>query len=133
MPLSKDQARELAQSFRDISTQLGEFRFRNWGNLSLEQRQSIEDAEWTLLNYSNELITTAVGLVLNDMQADLNAISAATAHAKKVIETINTVQDVLTVTASLIMFGGSIASGNYNAILSASQDLYNTATRMLKK
>jgi len=68
MPISKDQARELAKTFRDLSNQLGDFRFKNWSNLSTGQRQSIEDAEWTLLNYSSDFITTAVGIALNDMQ-----------------------------------------------------------------
>jgi len=86
-----------------------------------------------LLNYSNEFITTAAGLVLGDIQEDLKAISAATAQAKKVISTINAVKDVMTVSASAILFGGAIASGNYIAIASASKDLFNTASDILKK
>ena len=127
MPISKDQARELAKTFRDLSNQLGDFRFKNWSNLSTGQRQSIEDAEWTLLNYSSDFITTAVGIALNDMQADLKAISDATAKAKKVIATIGTVRDILKVTAALIVLGGAIASQNPSAIASAAGDLFNTA------
>ena len=95
--------------------------------------KALRDAEWKLLNYSNEFITTAAGLVLGDIQEDLKAISAATAQAKKVISTINAVKDVMTVSASAILFGGAIASGNYIAIASASKDLFNTASDILKK
>ena len=131
MPISKDQARELAKTFRDLSNQLGDFRFKNWADLSLAQRQRIEDAEWTLLNYSSDFITSAVGIALSDIQADLKAISDATAKAKKVIATINTVKDVLKVTAALIALGGAIASQNPSAIASAAGDLFNTAKGLL--
>jgi len=133
MPISKDQARELAKTFRDVSNQLGDFRFRNWGNLSTAQRQRIEDAEWTLLNYSSDLITTAVGIALNDMQADLKAISDATTKARRVIATIDTIKDVLKVTAALIVLGGAIASQNPSAIASAAGDLLSTAKGVLEK
>lgn len=133
MPISKDQARKLAKTFRDLSNQLGDFRFKNWSNLSTGQRQSIEDAEWTLLNYSSDFITTAVGIALNDMQADLKAISDATAKAKKVIATIGTVRDILKVTAALIVLGGAIASQNPSAIASAAGDLFNTAKGVIDK
>lgn len=123
MPISKDQARELAKTFRDLSNQLGDFRFKNWSNLSTGQRQSIEDAEWTLLNYSSDFITTAVGIILNDMQADLKAISDATAKAKKVIATSDSVRDILKVTAALIVFGGAVASQNPSSIASAAREI----------
>lgn len=133
MPISKDQARELAKTFRDLSNQLGDFRFKNWTSLSTGQRQSIEDAEWTLLNYSSDFITTAVGIALNDMQADLKAISDATAKAKKVIATIDTVKDILKVTAALIVLGGAVASQNPSSIASAAGDLFDTAKDVIDK
>lgn len=133
MPISKDQARKLAKTFRDLSNQLGDFRFKNWSNLSTGQRQNIEDDEWRLLNYSSDFITTAVGIALNDMQADLKAIADATAKAKKVIATIGTVKDILKVTAALIVLGGAIASQNPSAIASAAGDLFNTAKGVIDK
>jgi len=133
MPISKNQARELAKTFRDLSNQLGDFRFENWSSLSTSQRQSIEDAEWTVLNYSSDFITTAVGIALNDMQADLKAISDATSKAKKAIAIIETVKDILKVTAALIVLGGAIASQNPSAIASAAGDLFNTAKGVVDK
>jgi len=127
MPISKDEARELAKTFRDLSNQLGDFRFKNWSNLSAAQRQKIEDTEWTLLNYSSDFITTAVGIALDDLEADLKAIFDAMGKAKKVIATIDTVKDVLKVTACVIALGGAITSKRPSAIVSAAGDLLNTA------
>jgi len=84
-----------------------------------------------LLNYSSDFITSAVGIALQDMQEDLNAISEATTKAKRVIATIDTVKDVLNVTAAVIVLGGAIASQNPAAIASAAGDLFNTAKGVL--
>jgi hypothetical protein len=133
MPITKDQARGLAKTFRDLSNQLGDYRFENWGKLSAGDRRSIEDAEWTLLNHSSDFITTAVGIVLNDMQGDLKAIADATAKAKKVVATIDAVRDVLKVAAALVVLGGAVASQSPTAIASAAGDLFNTSKTIIDK
>ncbi len=133
MPISKDQARDLAKTFHDLSAELHDFRFQNWKELSAPNRQDLEDAAWTLENYSSDFTTSAVGIILNDMKADLKAISDATAKAKKVIATINTIKDVLKVTSAAIVLGGAIASKNPLAIVSAADDLLQTAGGVLEK
>jgi len=131
MPISKDQARDLAKTFRDVSNALAEYRFTRWGTLTAAQRQRIEDAEWTLLNYSSDFITTAVGIALPDLEQDLRSITGAIAKAKKVIATVDTVKDVLKVTASLIVLGGAIASKEPRTIFSAVKDLLTTSRAAL--
>lgn len=126
MPLSRDQARELARWFRDLSVELGTFRFDHWGELSPAQRHNIESAEWTLLNYSSDFITSAVGLALNDVASDLAAIRKATASAKKVIAKISNVKTVLTLVAEAIALGGAIAAKSPGAIVAATGDLLST-------
>jgi len=133
MPITKDQAREWAKTFRDLSVRLGDYRFENWGKLKPDQRRSIEDAEFTLLNYSSDFITTAVGIALQDMKRDLKAIEDGTARAQKVINTIGTVRDVLTVAAAVIVLGGAIASQSPSNIASAAGALYNTSKDIIDK
>jgi hypothetical protein len=126
MAISKEDARELARIFREISVKTGDFRFRNWDKLSPEERRTLEDVEWTLLNNSSDLITTAAGIVLADMEKDLKAITDAVAEAKTVVDTIKSVQDILKVTAAMIALGGAIAFGKPDAILSAAGELSST-------
>lgn len=133
MPITKDQARDLAKTFRDLSNRLGDYRFENWAKLSANKRRSIEDVEWTLLNHSSDFITTAVGIVLDDMQRDLKAIADSTAKAKKVIANINAVKDVIKVAGALVVLGGAIASQSPTAIASAAGDLFNTAKDIIDK
>jgi len=122
MPISKDQARDIAKGFLDLSHALGTYRFANWGTLKPAQRQQIENDEWDLLNYSSSLVTTTVGVVLNNMKDDLQKINNATEEATKAIATIGTVKDILKVTAALVILGGAIASQNPTAIASAATD-----------
>lgn len=127
MSLSKDDARSLARLFLEASHDLGTYRFSNWGSLSEGQRQRIESAEWTLLNYSSDFVTAAVGLALHDMAADAKAIKDATAKAKEVIQTVQNVKNIIKVAAALVALGGAIASENAGAIATAALDLYQTA------
>lgn len=133
MPITKDQARAIAKTFRDLSNQLGDYRFEKWGTLSAGERRSIEDVEWTLLNHSSDFITTAVGIAFNDMQSDLKAIADATARAKKVLANINAVKDIIKVAAALVVLGGAIASQSPTAIASAAEDLFDTSKDIIDK
>jgi len=52
MPITKEQARDIAKTFLETSHPLGTYRFDNWNRLTASQRQDIENAEWDILNYS---------------------------------------------------------------------------------
>lgn len=127
MAITKEQARELAALFRNLSIQLGDFRFDNWGTLTPAYRQTIQDAEWTLLNASSDMTTKAVGIALDNMQADLKVIIDATTKAKKTIGSIKKVKAVIEVAAAAVALAGAIASQNPGAIASAAANLYKEA------
>jgi hypothetical protein len=129
---TKDQARDLAKKFRELSNDLGKYRFDNWGDLTLKQRTEIEDTEWTLLNHSSDFITTAVGIGFDDVADSLQQISKATGKAKKVISKITTIKSILKVAAALVVLGGAIASKNPETIISAAADLFETSQTILK-
>lgn len=123
MKLTANQARDLAQSFRDVSVALGEYRFANWDSLTKAQRDSIEDAEWTLLNYSSDFITQAVGITLDDANASLSNIQDVTAKAKKAMETINTIKKIVVIAGAVIQLGAAIVTKNPGVIASATRNL----------
>lgn len=119
MPISKEQALAVAQEFMDATYELGKYRFQHFQNLSPAQVQSVEDAEWELLNYSSSFITKAVGIALADLQADL--------------QTIDALRDVIDVVAALIQLGGAIATGESDVIVKKAKDLLGVAQAILKK
>jgi hypothetical protein len=119
MTLNADQARELACVFRQISVALGDFRFQHWAGLSKEDRDTLENAEWTLLNYSSDFITQAVGLVLDDTQASLARLQQATAAAQQTVATIQDIKKVITLAALAIKLAAALASTDPGAIAGA--------------
>ena len=121
MPISKDQAREIARGFLETSHELGTYRFAHWAELSAPERREIEDAEWDLLNCSSSFTTSAVGIVLDDLRNDLKTITDATTQARDAIARIKEVKNILTVAASFIALGGAIASGHPGAIADAAK------------
>ena len=121
MPISKDQARDLAKGFLETSHELGTWRFAHWTEIGAAERRRIEDAEWDLLNYSSSLVTTAVGIVLNDLQSDLKAIGDATTGARAAIARIKAVKDILTISAAFVTLGASIVAGHPDAIATSAQ------------
>ncbi|MFN3242902.1 MAG: hypothetical protein ACE37K_15480 [Planctomycetota bacterium] len=126
MSITSEQARELAQQFRELSVQLGNYRFDNWGDMTAARRRQIESVEWTLLNYSSDFIDTAVGITLDDTERDFAAIVRATKRARRAIRRIEAVRDVVKVATALVVLGGAIASQNPGAIVSSARDLVET-------
>jgi len=133
MPVSKDQARDIAKEFLELSHELGTYRFSNWAKLTSSQRRQIEDAEWDLLNYSGSFVTTAVGIALADMDNDLKTIAQATSRAKKAVAAVKTVKGVINVAAALVVLGGAIASQNPATILSAAGDVLEAVQEATKQ
>lgn len=132
MPISKDQARDIAQAFLDVSHALGKYRFENFDDLTKAERQQIEDAEWDLLGASGSFVTKAVGIALADMENDLKAISDATKKGKKAIGTINKVKAVINVATALVTLAGAITSGNPIAIVTAANAALDTIASATK-
>lgn len=110
--IGPDQARALGEAFLQVAHALGRFRFARWSELSVAERQSLENDEWGLLAASSTLTTKAVDLVLGDLKDDLATIAEATARAQKVIDGERDVKKALKIAASFVTLGGAILSGN---------------------
>jgi hypothetical protein len=132
MPTSKAQARELSMIFLDLSNSLQKYRIDEWDELTAAQHKEIGGIAWSLHNYSDDFTTTAVGLALNDLEADLEAIRRATAKAKRIVATIETVKDIITVASAVVVLGGAIASKNPAAIAKAAKDLFDSGQEIAK-
>ena len=118
-PISKDQARELGRVFLDVAHALATYRFDCWNDMTASDRKRIEEEEWNLLRSSSSLGTAAVGVILDQLGADLPAIVSGAGQAGKVVETLRDVKAVVKIGAAFAALGGAIASGNPVAIAAA--------------
>ena len=117
--ITPEQALQLASAYNDSANEIGQFRLRNWDNLSASERTSTAKIGRQLIGYSQTLITDAVGRLLDDAQASLAAIKLATADANHTIQTIDNIKKVITVAAALVTLASAISTENPSGIAEA--------------
>jgi hypothetical protein len=125
--VSANEALELAKGFRDASTKLGDVLYENWASIAPKERDKLRSLEVTLLNLSTDLVTQAVGIVLDDAKAGLKELGAATTTAKKAIAKIENVKKVINVVTALIGLAAAIPTGNIGSIVSAVKNVQEAA------
>ncbi len=128
MKLTSEEAFELSRRFRELSVELGNFRFSNWKELSPAQRRTMEDWEWSLLNASSDMITTAVGIVLDETEISFQALQESTNKAKRAIRTLKTVRKVIKVATAAVGLSAAIISKDPGAIAKNAKALVDVVT-----
>lgn len=128
MKLTADDAFELSKWFRDLSTELGDYRYDNWKKLTPKQRQDLENVEWSLLNHSSDMLTAAVGLVLDEADASVDQLRKATARARKAVKTLTTVRRIVDVATAAVGLSAAVLSKDLGAIGKNAKSLFEVAT-----
>ena len=113
------QALQLAKDYNESANAIGDFRLKNWDKLSAEDRLVLGNTGRTLLDHSQDLITYAVGKILDDTQASLDDIRKATAGANQTIKTINDIKKVISIGAALVSLAAAIYTENPSGIADA--------------
>ena len=128
MPLTSADAFKLSKAFHDLSVAIGEYRFANWNVLSEDDRKTLEDEEWSLLNASSDMVTKAVGLALDESDPAAQKIQAATAAAQKAVKTVKEVGKVITVATAAVGLAAAIVSKDPGAIAKNAKAVLDAAT-----
>jgi hypothetical protein len=126
--LTADDALDLAKRFHDMAVVVGNYRFDKWNALSAAQRKALEDAQWSLLNSSSDMITVAVGIVLDTSAASLKEIRAATGKAQKTLKTLANVKKAIRIATAAVGLAAAIASKDPGAIAKNAKGLVDAAT-----
>jgi len=124
MQLTSEEARDLSQRFRGLSVTLGDLRFSHWDELSPVQRESMENLEWSLLNASSDMITSAVGLDLDETEVSFQQLQESAAGAGRALQSLKTVQTVLNIATAAVGLAGAIVSRNPGAIAKSVAGVY---------
>jgi hypothetical protein len=128
MPLSSDDAFALSKAFRDLSVAVGDIRMARWASLTPDTRQALEDEEWSLLNASSDMVTKAVGLVLDETTASAKKIQAATGQARDAVKRLHDVGKVIDVATAAVGLAAAIVSKDPGAIAKNVKNVYDAAT-----
>ena len=127
MRVTADDAFELSKRFRDLSKKLGDYRYQNWKKLTPKQRQDLENAEWSLLNHSSDMLTAAVGLVLDEADASFAQLKKSTDKARSSVNTLKTAGKIITVATASVGLAAAVLSKDLGAIGANAKNLLEVA------
>lgn len=127
MKLTSEEAFVLARRFRELSVALGDYRFTKWAELKPAQRRYLEDVEWTLLNASSDMITTAVGLVLDESQMNFAALDASAGNARAAVQKLEVVRKVVLIAAAAVRLAASVVAKEPLAVVKNAKALIAAA------
>lgn len=128
MPLSSDQAFELARRFRSAAVDIGDYRFKHWNELGDARREKLEALEWDLGVAAMQVTTAGVGLALEEVETSLTALRDATGKARRAIKTIGDVRKVIKVATALVGLAAAVASKDPAAVAKNAKNVYEVAT-----
>ena len=124
--LTSDQAFALASRFHDAAVAVGSYLYSAKGNaLSASDWNKLEDAQWSILNASSDIRTTAVGLVLDEAGPSLAKLQAYTNRARIAIKKVDTAKKAIEIATSLVVLGAAVISKDPGAIASAAKGVYD--------
>lgn len=116
--LTADELAELANRYTGISTKLFEFRVTH--ALTPEEEHLLRvECEQKLDALANVLRGQAIALVVTDTDLKADALRAALDHARRTLDKLDKVRDVIGLVTNVIALAGAILSGNAKAIVKA--------------
>jgi len=124
--LTSQQVNELANYFLAMAQAIGDYRVKNFDALSKEENQKTEELFDSILKYADDLFTLSAILVMDDVQTSLSSIGDITNKMKSAFKTLQDIQKVINIAASVVILGESIMKKNPQAIADAIGGLAGT-------
>jgi len=121
--LTAKQAKNLAKLFTSFAATVQAYRDKNYTTMSPEEEMKFGELICELTTLSNELITTAVGMLLDDAANSLAQIQDAIKEADQAIGKLKEIQHTLSVITAVVGLAATITTGNFTGILPAIQNV----------
>lgn len=125
--ISAEQALALARTFRMAATCVGDYCYENWTTIKPGERDQLRSLEVTLLNLATDLITQAVGVILDDAEAGVKALANVTTIAQEALKNIDGAKRAITILTALISLAAAIPTGNITLIFEAAKAVKDSA------
>ena len=118
-----EQVFELSDHFGNLANAISQYMDFNKGNMSLDERNKLYDAEIDLSRLAGEINMIGVDLVFEDVKATLSQLEVITTGVKDAVKKALVVQDAINIAAGLVGIGTAIVSGNAKSIVQSTVDL----------
>ena len=115
--LTSKQVGDLAKQFTDLATIVQEYLQANGSSMSPPEYKRIALLICDLSDISNELLTKAVGLIIENAKKSVADIEKATTQAKEAIGHLKDIQHTISLLTAVIGLGTAIMTGNITTII----------------
>lgn len=116
--LNAEQAFEIAKKYYELAVEVGNYRFQHWNDLNEGERRELEDAEWTLSNYSSDFNYRSIVLLVNaaETKKAVAGIKSSTEKMTAAIASLNNIRKVIKIVTAAVTLGAAIITGHPLAI-----------------
>jgi len=121
--LTAEKVNGLADNFSAMAQAVGEYRYKNYENLSESQNQQIKDLQATILDIADRLYTLSAVLVMEDIETSLATIDNITNELRETYKTLLDFQKAINVAGAIVALGSSILSGKPASIVQSIDSL----------
>ncbi len=128
MKINSQDALALAQSFREAAKALGDYLYDNWNHIPPAARDRLRSMDVTLMNVATDLVTHAVGVVLDEGQTRLDQLTTASDQATQALQHIEDAKKAVGIATALIGLAAAIPAADLGAISSSYKALVKVTT-----
>lgn len=121
--LTAEQIDGLARQFFSVAKVLTDYREHHWDHLTAEQHRRLGKMQWSLYNYSDDLLALSAVLAFEEAEENINRIEHITKSVNQYIKEEDDVSKVIDIAARVVVLGGAVISQSPLAIVSTLAEL----------
>ena len=116
--LTRTQMNQLRDAYLDLSSNLGQYRIQNMGDLSISEINRLKDFEHTFSNISQNFNLQSVKLLLgsNDVAQAVTNINDTTKDLNEAVKKLKGIKKLIGIATAAVTLAGAVISGNPQAI-----------------
>src|SRR5438034_479412 len=101
MPVSSQDAFDIADKLLDASIAIMKFRNDQWDSLNPLKREALKNQAHTLSIVSDQMLNKAIALVIDETSASVSNLKSATDKATRALKTLNDIKKALAIASAL--------------------------------
>lgn len=106
--LTSDQAIKLSDNFYFLGRAIGDFRYKNWDQLSYSENKELSDFQHYILSAGEDILAQATTLIMDEVATSLEQINTISEEISGTIQTLTNIQKGLNVASAIVNLGVSI-------------------------
>lgn len=124
--LTSEQAKKLSDNFYFLSVAIGDFRYENWDNLSIEDNKKLSEIQNMLLQTGEDILAFSTTLIMNEVEESLQKINFITTDIQGTIKNLQNIQKGLNTAAALLILGVAIVNRDTEGIEGSIKNIFET-------